>query len=116
MILTISHTFVWVYPRVHRVLGSSGASPATSYAMAELKAALPQMLKALRSAKQREEDGDGPWIVNLLEVGNWRWIMFFFYQWPMDVFFNRENNIKHRTVTIKKENMQLKPMDLEARV
>eukprot|EP00435_Cladocopium_sp_Y103_P026327 s15_g6.t1 len=35
------------------------ASPwasATSYAMAELKAALPQMLKALRSAKQREEE------------------------------------------------------------
>jgi len=67
MILTISHPFVWVYP--WRITVSS----VPSYAMAELKAALPQMLKALRSAKQREEDGDGPWMVNLLEVGNWRW-------------------------------------------
>lgn len=112
MILTISHPKSCGF--------TTGASPCPrfqSYAMAELKAALPQMLKALRSAKQREEDGDGPWIVNLLEVGNWRWIMFFLInQWPMDVFFNRENTIKHRTVTIKKENMQLKPMDLEARV
>lgn len=43
-------------------------------------------------------------------------VFFLINQWPMDVFFNRENTIKHRTVTIKKENMQLKPMDLEARV